>query len=64
MAAKSLLVSRGLAFVSRDVEDDPKWLDVMRESFPTAKTMPQIVHDKDGKVRKVGTYTDLVEFLK
>lgn len=58
--AKSLLTSRFIEWEFGNIEEDAQERMDFRVDFPDAKTVPQII--LNGK--KIGTYTQLEEYLK
>ena len=57
--AKTLLTQKGIEYEERNIAKDWKIQDLL-EAVPSARTVPQIFLDD----KYVGSYDDLVEYLK
>ena len=57
--AKTLLTQKGIEYEERNIAKDWKIQDLL-EALPSARTVPQIFLDD----KYVGSYDDLVEYLK
>ena len=57
--AKTLLTQKGIEYEERNIAKDWKIQDLL-EAVPNARTVPQIFLDD----KYVGSYDDLVEYLK
>ena len=57
--AKTLLTQKGIEYEERNIAKDWKIQDLL-EAVPSARTVPQIYLDD----KYVGSYDDLVEYLK
>ena len=57
--AKTLLTQKGIDYEERNIAKDWKIQDLL-EAVPSARTVPQIFLDD----KYVGSYDDLVEYLK
>ena len=63
--AKALLEVNGLPYIYLNIEEDKDALDIFKDYFPSAKTVPQILVEVDkSSWDVVGTFEDLRNYLK